>query len=143
MKNPYPHLVRTALVGVVAIAGVVTILGSGSMGSAPPPKTGSVSLSVGFGAVAATPYRCTGSGVVTLTPQALTGTDGRNTQQSQTLVFDTWSSTTPNEPACQQTAIFGDLRPGTWAAASGATTCTVVVTAGQFPTVRVWNGACR
>jgi hypothetical protein len=136
---------RIAAALLTFAAGIVTILatGSGSDTPAPPPTTGSLSVEIGFGAVTSTPYQCTGSASVTITPGSLTGTAGTATAQTQNITFSGMSSTTPNEPACRQTVVFSNLRPGSWTVSSGGASCPATVTAGQFSTVRIWNGACR
>jgi hypothetical protein len=138
------HPARVAAAALIFVAGIVTILATGGGGDTPQQATkGSLSVEVGFGAVASPPYQCTGSTSVTITPGSLTGTEGTATAQTQNITFSGTSSTTPNEPACRQTAVFADLRPGSWTASSGGASCPVTVGAGQFATVRIWNGACR
>ena len=136
---------RIVVVALVFVAGVVTILATGSGNDTPPvqPTTGSLAVEIGFGAVAATPYQCTGSATVTITPGTLTGTAGTATAQTKNITFSGLSSTTPNEPACRQTVVFPDLRPGSWTVSSGAATCPATVTAGQSTTVRIHNDVCR
>lgn len=145
-----PHaqrIARYALLAAVSTAGVFTIVASGGSGGqnppAPPPTMGALSVNHGFGAVSSTPYQCTGSGTITATPQALTGTAGKTTTQTMAYTHSGNSSTTPNQPACQTSALFTGMATGTWQVSEGLTTCPATVIAGQAATVRIWNRACQ
>jgi len=140
------HLEKAALLAVVTVTGIVTIVASGGGGTpappAPPPTTGLISVSMAFGAVTSTPYQCTGGGSVTATPVSLSGSAGTATATTQQFSYGGNSSTTPNQPACQQAVTFPNMRPGSWSVSSGGTTCPASVVAGQPVTVKIWNNAC-
>lgn len=138
---------RYLLAVVVSAAGLFTIVatqntGGGGGGTTTPTK-GSLTVNHGFGAVSTPPYQCTGSGTLTVTPQSLSGTDGKTTTQTATYTHSSLSSTTPNEPACQVQVVFSDMATGSWIVSDGASSCPATVTAGQFTTVKMWNGACQ
>lgn len=140
------RMTRFVLFGGVIIFGILTIVASGGGGGGqpqPPPTTGSIALSSGFGAVSSTPYQCTGSANITINPQTLTGTAGKSGSETRPVSYSGFSSTTPNEPACQQSVIFTDLRTGSWQVTNGTAVCTTTVTAGQIANVKIWNNACR
>ena len=92
MRKP---AVRGVLLLIVGTAGILTIAarcnGVGG-GNTPPPTIGTISVSVGFGAVTSNPYQCTGNGNVTINPQNLTGTAGQNTSSTQPYSFSGFSS---------------------------------------------------
>lgn len=141
------NLARVTLLTGVICAGVLSILGSASGpsgGPTSPPTKGSISVNYGFGAVSNPPYQCNGQVTVSVTAVSLTGSDGNTSAPAQTLTFSDFSSTTPNEPACQKTAVFADLRPGTWQIKAGtAPPCQRTLAAGQFLNVRVWQNVCQ
>lgn len=145
MMPALPRSLRTTLAGVVVVAGIVTILATGGGGgSTPTPATtGAISVNVGFGAVTNPPYQCTGAMTVTVSPVSLTGSAGTTSAQSRQVTFSRTSSTTPNEPACQETVLFPSMSPGSWNASNGVATCPVTVVAGQAAQVRIWNNACN
>ena len=144
MNSRAPRIARYAFLAAVIAAGLFTIVASNGGGpSSPPATTGAISVSTGFGAVTSTPYQCTGQGNITITPQSLTGTTGTNTSQKLPFSYSGFSSTTPNEPACQQTVIFTALRTGSWQVTNGSGVCTATVIAGSTATVKIWNGVCQ
>jgi len=136
---------RNILLVMISIAGILTIIASNGGGGQPPvtPTTGSIAVNTGFGAVSSVPYQCSGPGNITISPLSLTGTAGKNQPETKPFSHAGFSSTTPNEPACQQTVVFTDLKTGTWQASDGNGACTATVTAGQMAMVKIWNGACR
>src|SRR5438105_11646940 len=136
----YVFLVAVAVVGVFSI---VATQSGGTGGTGGTPTVGSISVNMGFGAVSSPPYQCTGTGNVTISPQTLTGTTGNGQTQTKPFSYSGYSSTTPNEPACQTTVIFTGLTTGTWQATDGIATCQVTVTAGQLATVKIWNEVCQ
>ena len=138
---------RHLLLLAVTAAGIFAIVasggGGGGGGTPIPATTGAISVSMGFGAVSTPPYQCTGGGSVTITPVALTGTAGNGATQTTPYSYSSLSSTTSNEPACQQSLLFGNLRPGSWRVSDGTTTCSANVVAGQSTTVKIWNRVCQ
>lgn len=142
--------VRETLKGVVlagvSMAGLAAIVASGGGGGTnpppPPPTTGSIVVSLGFGAVTSPPYQCTGSGSIEATPVSVSGTAGTGTTTSKPYAFSGSSSTTPNAPACQTTVIFPDMRPGSWRVGDATVSCPATVIAGQAANVKITNGVC-
>lgn len=138
---------RLTLLATFVACGLFTIIasnpGGGGGGGQTTPTVGSIAVNTGFGAVSSTPYQCTGQGTIAITPQSLTGTAGNSQSESKPFAYSGFSSTTPNEPACQQTVIFTNSRPGTWQVTNGSGTCNATVVAGQSVNVKIWNGACR
>jgi hypothetical protein len=138
-------LITAALLAAVTVVGIATIVASNGGGGGTPvtPTVGTIAVSMAFGAVASTPYQCTGAGSVTATPGTLSGTAGTGTTTTQNFTYGGNSSTTPNEPACQQSVLFASMRPGTWRVSSGGASCQATVTAGQSVTVKIWNNVCQ
>jgi hypothetical protein len=146
MTRTMRRVVRTVLLAALSLAGVFAIVASNGGGGGQqtnPPTVGSISVTMGFGAVSSTPYQCTGGGTITITPQNLTGTAGKNQPESKSFSYSGFSSTTPNQPACQTTVIFPDLRPGSWRVSAGAAACPATVNAGAIASVRIVNGVCQ
>ena len=97
----------------------------------PPPSTGTLLVSLGFGAgYPGCTYACQGSGTVTVS--SATG----STHSQRYSYSGTCSSTSP---ACSTHVTFSQLQPGLWNiqdSVSGAN-CQKQVTAGQFTTVTI------
>ena len=146
MNRQISQVARYSMFIAVTALGVFTIVGSGGGGPnnpPPPPTVGSIFVSMGYGAVTSTPSQCTGSGTITITPQNLTGSSGQSTASSQPFSYSGLSSTTPNEPACQTTVNFTNLKPGTWKVSDGSAACTANVVAGQGANIKIWNEVCQ
>jgi len=145
MNRQISQAARYLMFIAVTAMGVFTIVASGGGGptNTPPPTVGSIFVSMGYGAVTSTPSQCNGSGTVTITPQSLNGSSGQSTASSQTFSYSGLSSTTPNEPACQTTVNFTNLRPGTWKVSDGSAACTANVVAGQGTNLKIWNEVCQ
>lgn len=135
---------RAAAVSALAAIGIVTLVASGTRGSTTPPSNvGTLTVSIGYGAVASTPYRCDGSVVLTVRPINLTGGAGNGATQSRTVGFGSFSATSGDGPACQISETFGNLTPGTWSVDALSVRCQVTVIANQPSTQRIWFGVCR
>jgi hypothetical protein len=147
MKEGRKRMMKAAAIAGVFALGIVTIIasngGGGGGGGGGQKSPGSITVNTGFGAVTSTPYQCTGQTTVTVTPQNLTGTQGSSSATSKPVSYSGFSSTTPNEPACQQNVIFTGLKAGTWQISDGRGTCTATVADGQSANVKIWNGACQ
>jgi hypothetical protein len=143
MRQQISQAARYSMFIAVTAFGVFTIVASGGGGPATPPTVGSIFVYPSFGAVTSTPSPCTGSGRITITPQSLTGSSGQSTSSNLPFSYSGFSSTTPNEPACQANANFTNLRPGTWRVSDGIATCPATVVAGQGATVKIRNEVCQ
>jgi hypothetical protein len=98
--------------------------------------TGTLFVSMGYGAVTRLPYDCTGGGTVTIKPS-----DPALAPQTQSFSYSGSSSNT--DPACQTTVIFQYLSPVAWTATDNRAACSVSVKAGQASTVKIWNETCQ
>jgi len=143
MRQQISQAARYSIFIAVTAIGVFTIVATGGGGTPTQPTVGSILVNLGFGAVTSTPYQCTGSGTITITPQNLTGSSGQSTSSNLLFSYSGFSSTTPNEPACQTNVNFTNLRPGTWRVSDGIATCTATVVAGQGATAKIWNEVCQ
>lgn len=97
---------------------------------------GTIAVSMGFGAVTSTPYQCSGQGTVTLKSN-----NASVPSVKQNFSYSGYSSNT--SPACQTTLTFQNLQPGNWSATDGRQTCSTSLTAGQYQTIKIWNGICQ
>lgn len=105
----------------------------------PSPPTGSFAVTNGFGAVTTIPYTCTGDGSVRISPVALSGTTGTAGPETKTFAYSGWSLSRSGEPACQHTAMFDNLRTGTWLATDGTSQCQVDVRGAELTTIKLWD----
>ena len=96
---------------------------------ADPLTVGTLSVSVGFGAVSSPPYRCEGEGTVTIRPS----TGGAKPEKYS------FSGLSKNEsPACSTSLTFENLPPGqVQISDSHGASCTKVITADQFTSVSI------
>jgi len=100
--------------------------------------TGSLAVTLGFGAVSSAPYQCSGQGSVTIRDASGVA------QPPQTYSYSGYSSNT--SPACTATVSFSNLQPGSWKIQdSGGANCQRSVTAGQFTSVLIRTdvGVCQ
>jgi hypothetical protein len=125
-----------ASVGLSAIS-----LGSCQCGPTTPSQpstTGSLSISLGFGAVTSPGYQCNGGGSVKISSPA-------GVPQTQTYSYSGLSGS--SSPACSTNITFANLQPGTWTIevqSKGITCPTKQVTAGQTATATIREeGTCQ
>lgn len=140
-------------------AGVVVVgflcLGGKCGPGTPPPKreTATLSITAGFGSTTGAACAPNTSGIVsfTITPQNLTGSQGLDTQQSNTSPLPQFASEVGRDVeggfpiiGCQASRTFFNLKPGTWlvqvSGAAGSGSCTKSISAGQDPQVKIWQG---
>ncbi len=139
-----PIIVLAGFLAVLNFAGC-NIFGNGNGTTIPPsPSPGSLSVQVGFGAVSANAYQCTGQGDVSIAPISLTGSSGSDKATSQHYTYSGFSGLTP--PACKASPVsFSGLKQGTWRVVStnslGA--CTANITDNSITTVKISDGVCQ
>jgi hypothetical protein len=110
-------------------------------GSAVSDTTGSITISMAFGAYSSTAYSCTGGGTITVKLG--------NTSQSKTYSYSGTSSIQPNGPGCVAPSLtFASLKPGNWTITwtddgiPVKATCTANVVAGQTANVQIVDDVC-
>ncbi|HET6418998.1 MAG TPA: hypothetical protein VFG19_02510 [Geobacteraceae bacterium] len=139
-----PIIVLAGFVAVLNLAGC-NLFSSG--GTVQPPSAssgGSLSVQVGFGAVSANAYQCTGQGDVSIAPISLTGSSGSDKATSQHYVYSGFSGLTP--PACRANPVsFSGLKQGTWRVVSSNSlgACTANITDNSITTVKISDGVCQ
>lgn len=140
-SNSVVALFRWVAVAGLGLSAILVVPGcrwprdGGSGGK--PATTGSLSVSLKFGAVTSPPHECTGKGTVTVKSSS-------GETKSMDYAFSGSSSTTPNSPACSATVTFMGLQPGKWdiQVSGGGAKCPTEVKAGQTntATMRVDSG---
>lgn len=143
---------KELLTPIIALAGFAAVLNFAgcnlfnSGGVTPPqgPSPGSLSVQVGFGAVSANAYQCTGQGDVSIAPISLTGSSGSDKATSQHYTYSGFSGLTP--PACKASPVsFSGLKQGSWRVVSSNSlaACTANITDNSITTVKISNGVCE
>src|SRR5215813_5467881 len=111
--------------------------GGGSSTPVPTPTQGNLTVSVGFSAPRGT--MCTGSIKVEVT-------GGTPAQSSQTADFSGKIADALDAAGthigCSVGLTFPKLNPGTWTIKAGVTSCSVLITVGQWASKDIWNGVC-
>jgi hypothetical protein len=142
-----------SMVTITALSGIAADCGGGGT-TAPPPKTGSISITGGYGATNGEQCAVNTSSVVhfKVTPVNLTGTSGIDTATTADGGLPSNASEVFKDIeggsviGCATGHTFFNLKPGSWAVqVSGGVpsgSCARNVTAGIETKVTIWQGVC-